>query len=247
MSSPRPSHTEYLTILDAVGDTVPRTLIGLICTYSPDSIYGDFDLTRELHVACLINNLDRVDDILQMGADPNSVNYVGLSAYDVADLLNRTDVMRRLMSNMNTAKDGISELVRAVRKRHSTVVRILMEMGVNEQLDEDLFRSIFVLACSFSSTLVVDALIKYGPGITVFLHEDMLVQIALSMGNYQVAEHVREIADEERRWLVAEAEEYMVPDSLIDDSLHQNCVDCEPAFKERCLESDSDWTSNALK
>ncbi|GAB1214927.1 hypothetical protein ATERTT37_004108 [Aspergillus terreus] len=201
-----------LTILDAVGNTLPREILDLICAYPPRPLYGSFDLTRELHVACLTDNLDRVTDLLRTGADRESVNHAGLSALDVADFLYRVEVVKRLMADVDIERAGVMQLLYAIQRGHSTVVQALLEMGVKEHMDEDLFRGVFLIACSFGSTFVVDALLKYGPGISVSPFENMFVQVAMATKNVAVAARVREIAEEERWRIAAEAEKYMLPE-----------------------------------
>ncbi|KAL5356336.1 hypothetical protein BJX96DRAFT_171520 [Aspergillus floccosus] len=216
MARLRPSYTEQQTVIDAVGSFIPKEILDQICAYPPRPMYGSFDLTRELHVACLTDNLDRVTDLLRLGADRESVNHAGLNALNVADFLHRVEVVKRLMVDVDIEQAGVMQLLYAIQRRQSTVVQALLEMGVKDHMDEDLHRGVFLIACSFGNTFVVDALVKYGPGICVSPLENMFVQVAMATKNVAVAARVGEMAEEERWRIAAEAEKYMVPEGAID-------------------------------
>ncbi|KAK1145434.1 hypothetical protein N8T08_004309 [Aspergillus melleus] len=158
------------------------------------------NLTLELHVACLRNDADRVTQLMSMGAKRDALNESGASALEVAEQLNRTNIVKCLMANVDVEKEGVLELLYAIRRGQSTVVRALMEMGVKQQLqDEVVFRGVFLMACAISNPLVVNALLRYGPGLNVAVFEEIFVRIARTTSNLATAEFIQEICDEQRR------------------------------------------------
>ncbi|KAF7595176.1 hypothetical protein BBP40_007143 [Aspergillus hancockii] len=184
--------------------------------YPPRSARASFNPTRELHVACLLDDAERVTELLAMGADRDAASHSGYTALDVADLLNRVNVTKRLLAHVNIRETGMLELMYAIRQGKSTVVRALLEMGLNDQLrDEALFRGVFLMACYISTTFVVNALVKYGPGLFVSPFEDMFVQVALFLNNTEVADTIRDIADTERRNMFRDVEGYILSDAYI--------------------------------
>lgn len=142
-----------------------------------------------------------------MGADRDAVSHAGYSALDVADLLNRVSIVKRLLAHVNIYETGMLELMYAIRQGRSTVVRALLEMGLNDQLqDEALFRGVFLMACYIGTTFVINALVKYGPGLYVSPFEDMFVHVAMFLNNIEVADTIRDIADTERRNMFRDVE-----------------------------------------
>jgi ankyrin repeat protein len=189
--------------VNKVNDTNPEPTY----YYPPRSARASFNITRELHVACLLDDVDRVTELLSMGADHDAVSHAGYTALDVADLLNRVNVTKRLLAHVNIQENGMLELMYAIRQGKSTVVRALLEMGLNDQLrDEALFRGVFLMACYIGTTFVVNALVKYGPGLFISPFEDMFVQVALFLNNTEVADTIRDIADTERRNMLKDVE-----------------------------------------
>lgn len=80
-------------------------------------------------------------------------------------------------------------------------------MGLNDQLqDEALFRGVFLMACYIGTTFVVNALVKYGPGLFISPFEDMFVHVAMFLNNTEVADTIRDIADLERRKMFRDVE-----------------------------------------
>ncbi|GAB1202179.1 hypothetical protein BDV32DRAFT_153371 [Aspergillus pseudonomiae] len=170
-----------------------------------------FNITRELHIACLLNDSERVTELLAMGANRDAISHAGYSALDVADLLNRVSVVKRLLAPVNIRETGMLELMYAIRQGRSTVVQALLEMGLNDQLqDEVLFRGVFLMACYIGTTFVVNALVKYGPGLSISPFEDMFVHVAMFLNNTEVADTIRDIADIERRNMLRGVEAYML-------------------------------------
>ncbi|KAE8384404.1 hypothetical protein BDV23DRAFT_166807 [Aspergillus alliaceus] len=175
--------------------------------YPSRSARTSFNITRELHVACLLDDADRVTELLAIGADRDAVSHAGYSALDVADLLNRVSIVKRLLAHVNIHETGMLELMYAIRQGRSTVVRALLEMGLNDQLqDEALFRGVFLMACYIGTTFVINALVKYGPGLYVSPFEDMFVHVAMFLNNIEVADTIRDIADTERRNMFRDVE-----------------------------------------
>ncbi|KAB8206480.1 ANK ankyrin repeat protein [Aspergillus parasiticus SU-1] len=188
------------------------TTAGPTYSYPPAPARTSFNITRELHVACLLDDAERVTELLAMGADRDAVSYAGYSALDVADLLNRVSIVKCLLAHVNIQETGMLELMYAIRQGRSTVVRALLEMGLNEQLqDEALFRGVFLMACYIGTTFVVNALVKYGPGLFISPFEDMFVHVAMFLNNTEVADTIRDIADIERRKMFRDVEAYMLP------------------------------------
>ncbi|KAE8416894.1 hypothetical protein BDV36DRAFT_309742 [Aspergillus pseudocaelatus] len=186
-------------------------------SYPPRPASASFNITRELHVACLLDDIERVVELLAMGADRDALSYAGYSALDVADLLNRVSVVKCLLAKVNIQETGMLELMYAIRQGRSTVVRALLEMGLNDQLqDEALFRGVFLMACYIGTTFVVNALVKYGPGLFISPFEDMFVHVAMFLNNTEVADTIRDIADIERRKMFRDVEAYMLPNSYLE-------------------------------
>ncbi|PLB45406.1 hypothetical protein P170DRAFT_364014 [Aspergillus steynii IBT 23096] len=158
------------------------------------------NFTVALHFACLQNDADQVTQLMRMGARRDALSESGASALEVADQLNRVEVVKRLMADVDVEKMGLLELLYAIRRGQSTVVHALMEMGVKEQLqDIVVFRGVFLMACAFSNTLVVNALIRHGRPLNVAAFEEILVYIARLANNHAIAELIREISGEQRR------------------------------------------------
>ena len=157
------------------------------------------DLTYELHVACMLDDPDRVTDLLARGADPQGVNATGASVMEMADFLKRLEVTKRLLAPINIVETGSVELLKAIRLNRPTVVRALLEMGLKDQLnDEDFFRGILILSCCTASSNVVEMLVKYGPGISMMQNEQLLLQVAAAAKSMDVVEFIRKSAEEER-------------------------------------------------
>lgn len=158
------------------------------------------NLTVELHLACLQNDPDRVTQLMGLGAGRDDLNESGASALEVAEQLNRVEIVKRLMADVDVEKAGMLELLYAIRRGQSTVVQALMEMGVKQQLHDGMvFRGIFLMACAISNAFVVNALVQHGPSINVVAFEEISVYIAQLTGNHVVAEFIHQIGGEQRR------------------------------------------------
>ena len=158
-------------------------------------------LAADLHVACVLNNFPRVKHLLTLGAQRNAQNASGTTALQLADFLHRVEIVKLLLHDVDIKGEGGCELLRAIRMDHATVVQALLEMGVREELegDEGFFRGVLVLACCVSNVRVLDALVRFGPGVGVVGSiQDVLVQCALVAGNLDVVDGVREIVADER-------------------------------------------------
>ncbi|GMG37785.1 unnamed protein product [Aspergillus oryzae] len=175
-------------------------------TYShpPRPTRTSFNITRELHVACLLDDAERVTELLAMGADCDAVSYAGYSALDVADLLNRVSIVKCLLAHVNIQETGMLELMYAIRQ------------------DEALFRGVFLMACYIGTTFVVNALVKYGPGLFISPFEDMFVHVAMFLNNTEVADTIRDIADLERRKMFRDVEATEDTDKFFSDFLHDS-------------------------
>ncbi|OGM39636.1 hypothetical protein ABOM_011646 [Aspergillus bombycis] len=176
-----------------------------------------FNITRELHIACLLDDAERVTELLAMGANRDAVSHAGYSALDIAELLNRVRVVKRLLAHVNIRETGMLELMYAIRQGRSTVVRALLEMGLNDQLqDEVLFRGVFFMACYIGTTFVINALVKYGPGLSISPLEDTFFHVAMFLDNREVADTIRDIADIERRNMLRGVEAHMLSSSYLE-------------------------------
>ncbi|KAI9924550.1 hypothetical protein ASPWEDRAFT_28302 [Aspergillus wentii DTO 134E9] len=161
-------------------------------------------LTLELHVACLLDDSQRVVELLAQGADRDALSATGTSALDIADFLDHLDSAKGLMSNINIAQSGGNELLKAIRMGHATIVRALLEMGVKHQLqDDNFFRGVLLMACCISTAVVVNTLVKYGPVICISTHEHLFVQAATVSGNMDIVQAIQKIATDERRILIS--------------------------------------------
>lgn len=158
-------------------------------------------LTADLHIACMLNDSPRVKHLLTLGAHRNAENASGTTALQLADFLHRVEIVKLLLHDVDIKVDGGCELLRAIRMDHATVVQALLEMGVREELEGDsgFFRGVLVLACCVSNGRVLDALVRFGPGVGVVGSiQDVLVQCALVAGNLEVVDGIRELVADER-------------------------------------------------
>ena len=158
-------------------------------------------LTADLHIACMLNDSPRVKHLLTLGAQRNAQNASGTTALQLADFLHRVEIVKLLLHDVDIKVDGGCELLRAIRMDHATVVQALLEMGVREELEGDsgFFRGVLVLACCVSNGRVLDALVRFGPGVGVVGSiQDVLVQCALVAGNLEVVDGIRELVADER-------------------------------------------------
>lgn len=158
-------------------------------------------LAADLHVACVLNDSPRVKHLLTLGAHRNAQNASGTTALQLADFLRRVEIVKILLHDVDTKEEGGCELLRAIRMNQATVVQALLEMGVREELegDEGFFRGALVLTCCVSNVRVLDALVRFGPGVGVVGSiQDVLVQCALVGGNLEVVDGIREIVADER-------------------------------------------------
>ncbi|RJE22518.1 ANK [Aspergillus sclerotialis] len=164
-----------------------------------DSSETQPDLTFELHVACMLNDPDRVTDLLARGADPEGLNGTGATVIEMADFLQRLEVTKRLLAHINIVEAGSVELLKAIRLNRPTVVRALLEMGLKDQLsDGEFFKGILILSCCTASSNVVEMLVKYGPGISMVQNEQLLLHVAAVAKSMDVIEFIRKSAEEER-------------------------------------------------
>lgn len=158
------------------------------------------DINTSLHIACMLGDESRVKHLLSRGAHRNAENASGTTALELADFLHRVEIVKLLLHDVNIKEVGGYELFKAIRMDHATVVRALLEMGVREELLEDggFFRGVLVMACCVSNTGVLDVLIRYGPGLEVRPIMDVLIQCAVTAGNLEVVDGIREIVRCER-------------------------------------------------
>ncbi|KAE8150746.1 hypothetical protein BDV25DRAFT_129299 [Aspergillus avenaceus] len=167
------------------------------------SMLTELNLTRELHVACLLDNADRVTELLALGADRDAISHTGHSALDIADRHNRVEIIKCLLAHVNIQEAGLHELVHAIHQSRPAVVQALLEMGLNEQLqDERIFLGFLAMACCIgTSTAVIHSLIEHGPTFSISPFEDSFASVAISRGNAEVADTIHEIAAVERQGL----------------------------------------------
>ncbi|KAA8647481.1 hypothetical protein EYZ11_004399 [Aspergillus tanneri] len=168
-----------------------------------------WNLGLALHLACLQDDGERVTQLQLMGASRHALNESGVTVLEVAERMNRVNIIKRLMADVNIAVVGILEMLYAIRRGQATVVRALMEMGVKQQLqDEVLFRGVFVMACTISNVFVVQALLKHGPPLSVAPFEELLVLVARHTNHHEIAEFIHEVSDDERRRTARDTESY---------------------------------------
>lgn len=147
----------------------------------------------------MLDDPDRVTDLLARGADPEGLNGTGATVIEMADFLQRLEVTKRLLAHINIAEAGSVELLKAIRLNRPTVVRALLEMGLKDHLgDEEFFRGILILSCCTASSSVVEMLVKYGPEFSMVQNEQLLLHIATVAKSMDVVEFIRKSAEEER-------------------------------------------------
>lgn len=158
------------------------------------------NFSNSLHIACMLNDTRRVQQLLHAGAHRNAENTSGTTALELADFLHRVEIVKLLLHDVDIKENGSYELLRAIRIHRVTVVRALLEMGVREELgrDEAFFRGVLTMACCVGNAAVLGVLAKYGPEVEVVSLRDVLVQCALAAGNMEVAEGIGLIVGAER-------------------------------------------------
>lgn len=157
-------------------------------------------LNQDLHIACMLNNADRVTSLLARGASPSAKNTTGTTVLEMADFLRRLDIAKLLLATMDIESVGAFELFKAIRGNRSTVVRALLELGVKDQLtDQKFYCGVLLLACVVGSPAVLEALVRYGPGFSVSRNEEVLLQVASVAGNMDLVEFITAFAEEERK------------------------------------------------
>lgn len=133
-----------------------------------------------------------------MGADPDATDGIGLSALDIAHWLNRIITIKHLLVYLDIEEQGATRLIQEISRGRSTVVRALLDLGVREQLDEEKYRNVLKIACTFGTLHVVNVLVVYAPDFLVSSYEDIFVQAALSARKLLIATYIRDIASWER-------------------------------------------------
>lgn len=158
------------------------------------------NVSNSIHIACMLNDTTRVQNLLHAGAHRNAENTSGTTALELADFLHRVEIVKLLLHDVDIKENGSYELLRAIRIHRVTVVRALLEMGVREELgrDEAFFRGVLTMACCVGNTAVLGVLVKYGPEVEVVSLRDVLVQCALVVGNMEVAGGIKLIVGAER-------------------------------------------------
>lgn len=100
---------------------------------APVAVVQSTDWTP-LHMAIAANDIDQVDRLLALGADPEVANQVGYRPLHVAAILGRASAVKSLLAHgadINAVVRGLTPLMNAIAAGQKESAEILFEMGAD--------------------------------------------------------------------------------------------------------------------
>ncbi|ACP20925.1 hypothetical protein Aasi_1610 [Candidatus Amoebophilus asiaticus 5a2] len=119
-----------------------KKLIDLGASKITEDKYGN----EALHLAIEQGNSELVSYLIQKGAGLYWKNNLGLSPVDLASEKGRMDYVRQMFAtrrseiNSISWKDGVSHLHRAVQRKDLSLIKTLIDLGANKNLQEEFTR-----------------------------------------------------------------------------------------------------------
>jgi hypothetical protein len=123
-------------------------------------------LSQDLWASIMSNDQQRLANLINNnGAGPSTRTLSGETAMEMANRMNRVEIMRILFQRLNLAKNGLGTLLDAVTKGRGVVVRALMDLGMRERLlvDEKMKLIVFGVACKRGNPAMLETLSNHGP------------------------------------------------------------------------------------
>ena len=119
------------------------------------------------------SNIEEIKTLINMGADINYKNDLGMTAMMRASHMNNGDVVDFLISNGADIdaqdKDGFTALAVAVRYDSVSVAKILLDKGakLDVKINNNKGKTLLITAAEWAAPEIVDMLIKYGEKVNV--------------------------------------------------------------------------------